>query len=76
MTHVRHEFTSDGVKPDTSKVAAILQIPIPTDKQRVQRFMGLVQYLGKFIPNLAELSKPLRDLLRKDTPFAWNHEQE
>ena len=42
----------------------------------MRRFTGLVQYLGKFIPNLAELSKPLRDLFTKDAPFVWNHEQE
>ena len=34
VTYAGHEFTSDGVKPGTSKVAAILQMPIPTDKRR------------------------------------------
>ena len=36
----------------------------------------MVQYLGKLIPNLDEKSMPLRDLLRKDTPWIWNYEQE
>ena len=76
VTYVGHQLTSDGVKPDTSKVAAILEMPTPKNKQEVQRFMGMIQYLGKFIPNLAEKSKPLRDLMRKDTPWVWNHEQE
>ena len=69
VTYVGHQLTSDGVKPDTSKVAAILEMPTPKNKQEVQRFMGMIQYLGKFIPNLAEKSKPLRDLMRKDTPL-------
>lgn len=37
--------------------------------------MGLVTHLGKYLPNLAERSKPLRDLLSKDTSWYWGPQQ-
>ena len=36
--------------------------------------LGAVNYLGKFIPNLASVTKPIRVLLRKDIEFQWSHE--
>lgn len=43
----------------------------PTDVPALQRFLGMVNYLGKFIPDLSELSAPLRELIKKDTAWAW-----
>ena len=38
--------------------------------------IGTVNYLGKFIPNLASVTEPIRVLLRKDIEFQWSHEQD
>ena len=51
-------------------------MPAPTDKKGVERLLGTVNYLGKFIPNLASLNEPIRVLLRKDIEFQWSHEQD
>lgn len=56
VTYVGHVFTPDGLKPDPKKTAAFIEIPAPTDVFRLQRFLGMVNYLGKFIPNLSEPS--------------------
>ena len=37
--------------------------------------MGMIQYLAKFIPNLSEVSAPLRKLLENDTAWHWEEEQ-
>ena len=47
----------------------------PTDKKGVERLLGTVNYLGKFIPNLATIMQPIRTLLRNDTDFQWSFEQ-
>ena len=44
-------------------------MPIPTNKIELQRFMGIVNYLGKFIPRLSDETAPLRELLKKDVEF-------
>ena len=48
----------------------------PTDKKGVERLLGTVNYLGKFILNLATVKQPIRTLLRKDTDYQRSFEQE
>jgi hypothetical protein len=48
----------------------------PTNKQDLQRFMGMLAYLSKFIPNIAEESAPLRRLLEKNVQWHWSDEHE
>lgn len=36
----------------------------------------MVTYLGKFIPNLYELTEPLRKFLHKETAWYWDHKQQ
>lgn len=50
-------------------------MPEPTDIQGVRRFLGLVQYVSKFIPNLADVSEPLRILTKNDVVWHWEKEQ-
>ena len=50
-------------------------MPDLTDKQGVQRFLGMVNYLSPFIPNKAELTEPLRQLVKDGVPFTWGRAQ-
>ena len=76
VTYIGHKLTQEGIKPDDEKVRAINDMPAPTDKKGVERLLGTVNYLGKFIPNLATVTEPFRVLLRKDIEFQWSHEQD
>ena len=73
---IGHELTKDGVKPDKSKIDAIHDMPAPTDVSGVRRFLGMVNCLGKFIPHLSDICKPISILTCKDVKFHWEHEQE
>ena len=68
-----HKVTGSGVKPDPSKISAIIDMPIPSTVKELQRFMGMVNYLGKFFPSLSKVSEPLRKLLEKDA--IWSLEK-
>ena len=65
----RSHIVSRRCAIDPSKVEAIIQMPLPESKSDLQRFMGMVNYLGKFIPNLSQITAPLRQLLKKDVLF-------
>ena len=65
--------SEQGIKPDPQKVSAIKEMPPPTSKQDLKRFMGMIAYLSKFIVNLSETTAPLRKLLEKDT--LWSSEK-
>ena len=69
LTFLGHTMSPEGVKPDPSKVEAITQMPPPKSKADLQRFMGMVNYVGKFIPNLSQITAPLRQLLKKGVLF-------
>ena len=71
-----HLVTENGVQPDPGKVKAIVCMPAPFDKEWVRRYLGLVQYLSKFIPNLSQVDASIRRLLKADVEFTWEHEQE
>lgn len=60
-------LSADGVKPDRNKTRAINGMPMPTDKKSLQRFIGLVQFLGHWLPYLADIKRPLCLLLRNAT---------
>ena len=61
----------DGVQPDPGKVSALKQMSSATNRQELQTFLGLGNYMGPFIPNLSTLTAPLRELLKEDNRFKW-----
>lgn len=66
-----HIINADGVSIEPDRVKAIRSFPDPICKKDVQRLLGVINYLSKYIPNFAEQSKPLRELLKKETHFTW-----
>ena len=51
-------------------------MPDPKDVKAVQTFLGLVNYMARFIPNLADIAAPLRQLTAKDAMWMWELSQE
>ena len=69
VPYIGHVLTPDGLKPDPSKVKAIVTMPTPSDKKAMQRVLGMITYLAKFLPNLSDVTEPLRRLLDKDVQW-------
>jgi hypothetical protein len=76
ITFLGHVLSGDGVDADPRKISAIIDMPVPQNKTELQRFLGMCNYLAKFIPDLASVTAPLRCLLEKDTPWHFEAEQE
>ena len=76
VSYVGHVLTSEGVKPDFEKVRAVQEMEAPRNVSELQTFMGFITYLAKFLPNLSEVSAPLRSLLQKEVEWHWDSEQE
>lgn len=71
-TYMGHELTSEGLRADKRKIAAVKDMPPPTDRPALLRLLGMAQYLAKFVPNYSEVTAPLRDLLPRDVEFRWD----
>jgi len=76
VTYLGHVIDKEGVKPDPEKVVAIEEFDKPTDVPGLRRFLGMVNYLAKFVPQLATKTKPLRDLLVRENSWTWGPVQE
>ena len=64
------------MKLDEQNVEAIKRILSPEDKKGIERMLGIVNYLAKFVPNMSTITKPIRELLRGDVEFQWGEAQE
>lgn len=76
LTFVGDVVSEEGVKPDPRKTSAINNMERPTNKDEGRRFLGMVTYLAKFVPQLSTQSAPLRSLLEQKNECIWSHEQE
>ena len=75
VTFFGAEYSAQGMHPDPKKVQGITEMTAPTDKQQLQSFLGMVNYMGTFIPNLSHHTEPLRAMLKKDNVFHWEDQQ-
>lgn len=64
----------EGIYKETSKMEAIRKISRPKNVSKVRAFIGMINYYGRFIPNLSSILLPLNKLLRKKTLFIWSKE--
>ena len=64
VPYIGHLLTSKGMKADPLKIDAVLNLQRSMNVSGVQRIMGTVNYLAKFLPGLSEVSEPLRLLTR------------
>ncbi len=71
-----HVFHANGISPDFKKVKAIIEATKPTNAGEIRSFLGMVNYMSRFIDNLATITKPLRDLTKANAKWEWGEEQE
>ena len=65
-----HRWNSTGISPDPKKTESILKMQFPPDKETMHSFLGLVNFLNRYTPKLAELCSPLRKVILKDSHYS------
>ena len=61
-----HVVSAAGIEADPSKIRKIVEWPLPKSIKQLRGYIGLVQYLRKFIPGLAEHTAHLTPLTKKN----------
>ena len=69
-------ISASGLKPDPQKIEAITNMDPSPSLADLQTFLGMVQFLSRFVPQLASLSACLWDLTKKDSEFQWGPEHQ
>ncbi len=71
-----HHIDKDGFHPVATKVRAITDAPMPTNVTDLKSFLGMINFCGKFLPNLASTFEPFHKLLRQEIHWTWGHQQQ
>ncbi|XP_064482891.1 uncharacterized protein K02A2.6-like [Ornithodoros turicata] len=71
-----HRISGDGIRPDEHVLDAIQQLPVPSSKKDLRQLLGMATYLGRFVPHLADLLRPLTEMLSDKREFTWGPPQE
>ena len=69
-------ITAEGISADSGKTAAINALKAPTNVAELRRVLGMVNYLGKFIPKLSSITAPMNQLLKSDVVWLWSPDQQ
>ena len=76
VDYLGHRLDQDGLHPLPDQVEAIQKAPAPTNVTELKSYLGLLNYYGKFLPQLSMVLQPLHQLLRADHPWEWTGECE
>ena len=68
-------ISEKGVSPDPEKVKAIQELSAPKNVSELRQLLGMINYLGKFLPNLSEVISPISELLKANSAWNWSHQQ-
>ena len=74
LHYLGHLVSGKGIQALPEKLTAIAEMPIPRNLQEIRQVLGLTGYYRKFIPNYADIVRPLTQLTKKSIPFVWSEE--
>ncbi|GFV89381.1 retrovirus-related Pol polyprotein from transposon 17.6 [Trichonephila clavipes] len=66
----------DGIEADQEKISAIQKIPVPTNVKEVQSLLQTCSWFRRYVPNFADIARPLSSLTKKKVQWHWGPEQQ
>jgi transposase InsO family protein len=76
VEYLGYIISAKGITPSTEKVKSINAASAPSNKAELQSFIGSANFLRRFVPNFAEIMKPLYALLKKHVTWKWANKEE
>ena len=71
-----YKLSGEGVAPKNGKIQGISERLRPNNFKELRSFLGAVNQLNKFIPDLASICAPFRSILKKEAEWKWTKEHE
>ena len=71
MDFLGHIIDDRGIHANSDKMVRIRKWQTPRNKHDVQQFLGLVQYLAHFMPDVSAYTDPLAAIQNNRHPFHW-----
>jgi hypothetical protein len=76
VSFLGHCVSGDGISMEADKIKSVLEWPVPTDVEQIQKFLGLAGYYRKFVKNFSSICTPISELLSKHIQFKWTERQQ
>lgn len=76
LNFLGYVINSNGIKPNPSRVKAIVEYTRPHNVKQLQRFLGLCNFDRSFCKSFSSFCEPLTKLLRKTVRWEWKEPQE
>lgn len=71
VQYLGHALSAEGIRPLQDKIQAIREAPRPQNVSELKSLLGMINFYGKFLPNLASKLHPLYELLNHSTVWNW-----
>ena len=71
-----HVISKDGIAPCPDRVSAITALETPQTVSELKRVLGMVNYLGRYLPHLSHTLQPLYELLKNSVAWVWGPQQQ
>ena len=71
VEYLGYVVDEQGLHSSDQKLEAIVKFPVPKNVQQLRSLLGMINYYGKFVPNLASIVHPLNKLLRLNCKWKW-----
>jgi len=71
VSFLGYHLNDKGIKPMKERVEALNNLPPPTDKKVLQRYIGMFSFYQRCVPNFSEKIMHLRDILKRPD-FSWS----
>jgi hypothetical protein len=69
IAYLGHLISKGGVATDSEKVSVVAAWPVPTTIKEFRNFLGLASYYKKYVNHFGIISRPLTNLIKKNTMF-------
>ena len=71
-----HNIEKKTITPLKSRIDAIQKLQPPTNKKKIQEFLGMLNFLSKYVYKMQLYLRPFYNILRQQNNFEWNTEHQ
>lgn len=65
-------ISKEGIRPNPDKIAAVIEMPPPTNVNELRSFLGAINFYAKYIKGMSNLTAPLSHLLKNNVEWNWS----
>ena len=76
VKYLGHIITAGGLRTNPGKVEAISKIPEPRNIKQLMSLLQTCSWYRRFVPNFAEVTRPLTQLTKKTVAWTWGEDQQ